>query len=57
MPEWIGMFFDTIIVFSSMYLEMHIVLRANGHIKRKSILNEIHPFAKVNISQYLWLFC
>ena len=51
------MIFDTIIVFNSMYLQMHIVLRANSHIKRKSILNEIRPFAKVNISQYLSLFC
>ena len=51
------MIFDTIIVFNSMYLQMHIVLRANSHIKRKSILNEIRPFAKVSISQYLSLFC
>ena len=45
------MFFGMIIVFNIVYLSMHMVLPANAHIRRKLILNEIRPFAKVNISQ------
>ena len=51
MPEWIRMFFGMLVLFNNVYLTIHIVLPANAHIRIKSILNEIGPLTKVNISQ------